>query len=87
MNQCTAPISPQNTFVYSADQASQAARLWFAQRKPSMTLGAWRDHLLNIHLTALQATDWRERIDRSQAWNEAFARGVAANIAEGARHE
>ena len=73
----------QSPYPYTTEQAIHAAKLWFVHTTPSMTLGAWRDHLLNIHLTALQATDWRERIERTQAWNEAFARGVAASMGGG----
>ena len=73
----------QSPYPYTTEQAIHAAKLWFVHTKPSMTLGAWRDHLLNIHLKAIRATDWKERIERTQAWNEAFARGVAASMGGG----
>ena len=73
----------QSPFPYTTEQAIHAAKLWFVQRKPSMSLAAWRDHLLSVHLKATRTDDWRERIERTQAWNDAFARGVAASIGGG----
>ncbi len=78
--------SAQNQFPFTFDEARHAARLWFVPAQPSMTLAAWRDHFLNLHLSGIRCDDWQERMGRTAAWNAAFNDGLAAVIAGGADH-
>lgn len=81
------PARPeQSNFLFTIQEADHAARAWFAQRKPSMTLAAWRDHFLSLHLSSIRAVAGQERARRAADWNHAFAAGVAAEIAGGAHH-
>lgn len=78
--------SAHNQFPFTSDEARHAARLWFVPAQPSMTLAEWRDHFLHRHLTGIRCDNWRERLERTDAWNEAFSASVAAHIAEVSRH-
>jgi hypothetical protein len=77
----------QATFIFTTQEADHAARMWFAQRVPAMTLADWRDHRLSQHLAGLHVEDWQERTSRTKEWNHAFAASIAAEIVlGGARH-
>ncbi|CAM3909332.1 hypothetical protein BOTU111921_00095 [Bordetella tumbae] len=77
--------SEQTSFPFTTTEAVHAAHRWFADAKPSMTLAAWRDHLLALHLAGVRATDPRECTARTNVWNQAFCTGVAQAIS-GAHH-
>jgi len=74
------------SFPTTISTAAHAARMWFASSVPSMTLAAWRDHFLSLHLSGIRCDDWQERLERTHVWNGAFNDGVAQIIAGGARH-
>lgn len=66
----------QSQFPLTTQDAADAASLWFAQRIPSMTLGAWRDYLCTQHLKAIRCDDWQERAARTVAWNASLNTGL-----------
>lgn len=78
----TSICAPAHSFPYTVAEAAHAARLWFVTSRQTMSLAEWRDHFLHRHLNGIRADDWRERLERTAAWNEAFSASVAAHIAE-----
>lgn len=77
----TSICAPAHSFPFTASEAAHAARMWFIPRTPGMTLCAWREHFLSLHLVGIRCDDWQERTERTAAWNAAFNDGVAQMIA------
>lgn len=73
----------QTQSPFTRAEAMHAARLWFAASGQTMTLAAWRDYLLERHLSAIQCSDWEMRQQRTATWNDAFNNGIAKMIAGG----
>lgn len=70
-------------FPFTSTEAAHAARLWFVTSRQTMSMAEWRDHFRDLHLDGLRCDGWRERLERTAAWNAAFNDGVAAVIAGG----